>query len=69
MTHHDRRKIEFSLVLGNHAQNRVFPYGVLAGRGFVKQNDARIGDQRARQRHPFLHASGEFRRKFVSGFG
>ena len=35
----------------------------------VHQEDIRIGDERARQRHPHLHAAGQFARKAVGEFG
>ncbi|OPY15201.1 MAG: hypothetical protein A4E74_02239 [Syntrophus sp. PtaB.Bin075] len=56
MTHQNRCKSEFSLVLGNHAQNRVFPDGILTGSRFIEQDDLRIDDERPRQGHSFLHA-------------
>ena len=55
MADQDRGKTEFSLILGNHAQDGVFPDRVLAGSGFVKEDDLRIGYQGPRQGHPFLH--------------
>ena len=50
MADHYGGKIKFSLILSNHAQNRIFPDRILAGSRFVKKNNLRIGDQSARQR-------------------
>ena len=68
MADQNRGEIQLSLVLGDHAQNGVFPNGILPGGRLVEQNDPRIRDQGARQRRPFLHAPGKFRRIFISRF-
>src|SRR5450759_223178 len=49
---------EFSVVLGNHTQDSIFPDRILAGSRFIKKNDTGIGNQSASQGHALLHAAG-----------
>ena len=65
MADQNRRKPEFPLVLGNHAQDGIFPDRVLAGSGFIEEDDSRIRDQSPCQGCPLLHAAGEFRGIFM----
>ena len=39
------------------------------GERLVQQQNIRIGDQRARQRNPHLHAAGQFARIGIGKFG
>ena len=60
MADQDRSKTKFSLIFGNHTQDCVFPNRILAGSGFVKEDNFWIGYQGPRQGRPFLHPPGEF---------
>ena len=60
MADQDRSKTEFSLILGNHTQDCIFPNRILAGSGFVEEDNLRIGYQGPRQGRPFLHTPRQF---------
>jgi len=64
----DRSKTELFMILGNHAQDRIFADRVQPRGGFVKKDDLRIGDQGPRQCHSLLHTPGDLRGIFLRRF-
>lgn len=55
--------------MGDHTEDHVLADGVLAGSGLVEKHDLRVGDERTRQRNPFLHPAGKLRRVLVRHLG
>ena len=57
MTDEDRSETELLPVMGNGAQNRIFPDGVLSGRRLIEENDLRICHESPCQGDALLHAA------------
>ena len=57
MTDENSGKSELFSVMGDHAQDDVFPDRVLAGRRLVKEHDGRVCYKCPGQGHTFLHAA------------
>ena len=60
MADEDGGKSELFAVMGNHAQNNVFPDWVLAGRRLVKKHYGRVRYKCAGQSYSLLHPAREF---------